>query len=318
MMRSLHAAILLLSTLGGAQSASFQAGIQTSKDGLQLPYRLFVPKEYNPLKAYPLVFALHGAGERGTDNSLQLTTHRLATLWATDAIQTAHPAFILAPQCPPKPAVWVQTPFGAGTYDQTQVPLAQPLRAALEVLDSTLERYNIDRNRVYVAGLSMGGYATWDLLMRYPGRFAAAIPICGAGDTSKAALVKDIPLWAFHGDSDRTVPVSGSRQMIAAIRKAGGKPRYTEYPGVDHGSWGPALQEPGLADWLFAQKRAPAAALSPAPHRSDRERSLGLPTLILRGRDFGGPGSGVDGLGRLVLQRPGRAAAGRGKFDGVQ
>ncbi len=304
MLRMLFAGIVVSATLGEAQTSKFLAGQQTAKDGLQLPYRLFVPDNYDSLQTYPIVFALHGAGERGTDNSLQLTTHKLATIWAADSIQSKHPSFILAPQCPPNPAVWVHTPFGGGTYDHSKVALSRPLRAALEILDSTLERYNIDRNRVYVTGLSMGGYATWDVLMRFPDRFAAAIPICGGADTTKAALLKNIPIWTFHGDADQTVPVSGTRQMIAAIRQAGGTPLYTEYPGVDHGSWGPALREPELAGWLFAQKRTTVVTLARSPNRIERGASLGLPTLIVQGRrSLGGTASGVDGLGRLVLQR---------------
>ncbi|MDB5047818.1 MAG: phospholipase/carboxylesterase [Fibrobacteres bacterium] len=290
--------VVILSSLAGAQTSKFLIGGQTAKDGLRIPYRLFVPRNYDPKKAYPLVLALHGAGERGTDDSIQLTTYRLATLWAVDSNQAKYPSFILAPQCPLYPAVWVNTPFGAGTYNQDKVPLAPPLRAVVEILDSMLIKYHIDTNRVYVAGLSMGGYATWDILMRYPKRFAAAIPICGAGDTAKAALLKAIPIWAFHGDADKTVPVEGSRQMIAAIRKAGGAPVYTEYPGVDHGSWGPALQEPKLADWLFAQKRpAPTAIRSAQSPRAHPERSR-TGGIIPPGGGFRMPGASVDGLGR--------------------
>ena len=238
-----------------AQVSAFQAGLFHAKDGQALPYRLFLPKNRDSQKSYPLVLAMHGAGERGTDDSIQLTTHQLATVWARDSNQAKYPAFILAPQCPPYPAVWVNTPFAQGTYDHAKVTVTPPMRATEELLDSLVKALHIDTNRIYVAGLSMGGYATWDLLMRNPRKFAAAIPICGGADTALAASIKQVPLWVFHGDSDHTVPVSASREMVAGLLKAGGTPVYTEYKGVDHGSWGPALQEPKLAEWLFAQKR---------------------------------------------------------------
>ncbi len=267
-------AVFLGAAAASAQVSAFQAGKHIAKDGLSLPFRIFIPKNRDPVKAYPLVLAMHGAGERGTDDSLQLTVHQLATVWARDSNQAKYPAFILAPQCPPYPAVWVNTPFGQGTYDHSKLTVTPPMRAAEELLDSIVKAYKIDTNRIYVVGLSMGGYATWDLVMRNPRKFAAALPICGGADTSLAASIKHVPLWVFHGDSDHTVPVSGSREMVAALRKAGGTPVYTEYKGVDHGSWGPALQEPKLAEWLFTQVRATPVSLSrpkPKPH------GLGIP-----------------------------------------
>jgi predicted peptidase len=249
-----------------AQAASFLRDTLASKGGVALPYRLFVPKNYDPSKKYPLVFALHGYGERGSDNDKQLTIHHLATLWARDSVQARHPSFVLAPQCPANgDDRWIYVDFGKGSYDQSKVPISKYLVAALEILDTTLVRYAIDTNRLYVAGLSMGGYATWDVISRYPKRFAAAVPICGGADTSKATLIRHMPIWTFHGDADGTVPVKSTREIVAALRKAGGSPKYTEYPGVDHGSWGPALQEPGLPAWLFAQVRSPAVSITPVP-----------------------------------------------------
>jgi predicted peptidase len=276
----------------GAQASAFRYGTQTSKSGVTLPYRLFIPEGYDAAKAYPLVFALHGYGERGSDNEKQLTVHQLATLWTRDTIQARHPCFVLAPQCPADgDARWINVDFGKGYYSQDAVPISKYLAAALEILDSTAARYRIDADRVYIAGLSMGGYATWDVITRYPKRFAAAIPICGGGDSTKAPLIEALPIWAFHGDSDHTVPVEASRRMIAALKKAGGNPRYTEYPGVDHGSWGPALQEPGLPTWLFAQARPASVSLAPRP-RGASQRAAGLRLPL--------PGAmgDVDGLGR--------------------
>jgi predicted peptidase len=132
---------------------------------------------------------------------------------------------------------------------------AIPLRTALELMIAFQEKFPIARDRVYVTGISMGGFASWEALIRYPQKFAAAIPVCGGGDVSRADRIRDIPVWAFHGANDPTVPVECSRSMIAMIEKAGGHPRYTEYPGVGHNSWDRAYAEPELLSWLFSQKR---------------------------------------------------------------
>jgi predicted peptidase len=108
---------------------------------------------------------------------------------------------------------------------------------------------------VYVMGLSMGGFGTWDLVTRYPKRFAAAVPICGGGDPGRVESLGDLPLWVFHGADDEVVAPIYSRRMVEAIRAAGGDPRYTEYPGVGHNSWDPAFAEPELFPWLFAQRQ---------------------------------------------------------------
>ncbi|MCA9047007.1 MAG: prolyl oligopeptidase family serine peptidase, partial [Planctomycetaceae bacterium] len=128
----------------------------------------------------------------------------------------------------------------------------------LELLDQLIKTHAIDEDRIYVMGLSMGGYGTWDLLARHPEKFAAGVPICGGGDEKQAAKIKEMPIWVFHGDADTAVKVERSRNMVAAIKEAGGKPKYTEYPGVGHNSWTPAINEPEILPWLFSQKRAAA------------------------------------------------------------
>jgi predicted peptidase len=133
---------------------------------------------------------------------------------------------------------------------------------AKEIVDALQKQYtNIDPRRLYVTGLSMGGYGTWEAIERWPNYFAAAAPIAGAGDPSKASVLTHLPVWAFHGSKDTIVPVSGSRDMIAAITAAGGKPRYTEFPGAGHGVWGYVYATTGTADrvpsffpWLFSHQ----------------------------------------------------------------
>jgi hypothetical protein len=128
-----------------------------------------------------------------------------------------------------------------------------PMRLTLEVLGKLQKEFSVDDKRLYLTGLSMGGYGTWDLLARYPDMFAAAVPVCGGGDESMAAKMKDVPIWCFHGGADPTVPTQRSRDMIKAIKDAGGNPKYTEYPGVGHNSWDKAYSDKDLPAWLFSQ-----------------------------------------------------------------
>jgi predicted peptidase len=123
----------------------------------------------------------------------------------------------------------------------------------IELIAKIEKEFPIDRSRIYVTGLSMGGYGTWDLIARFPHRFAAAVPVCGGGDPETASQIKHIPLWAFHGALDNVVPPGQSRVMVRALQDAGGTPGYTEYPDVKHDSWVYAFREPHLLPWLFNQ-----------------------------------------------------------------
>ncbi len=233
----------------------FQARIYRDSEGNTLPYRLFVPREYDASQSYPLILFLHGAGERGADNLGNIT--RASTLpagiWVLPEYQEKHPCFVLAPQCP-KGQKWVNVQWWSFSHKQEPQP-TQPLRLALEILHAVLEEFNIDRQRLYVLGLSMGGYGTWDLITRYPTLFAAAAPICGGMPDDTAHLVTNIPIWVFHGDKDKVVPVDRSRNAIRELEKLGAKARYSEYQGVGHFCWDLAVTEEGFAQWLFAQRR---------------------------------------------------------------
>jgi predicted peptidase len=210
-----------------------------------MPYRLFVPNGYDAQKKYPLIVWLHGAGGVGRDNLRQIVgdqipgTHK----WTQPATQAKYPAFVLAPQSADG---WGAQPKGPDT-------LGAPLALVVGILDSLENEFGIDRHRIYVTGQSDGGYAVWDLITKRPERVAAAIAVCGGGNPARAARVATMPIWVFHGDADNVVPVTASRQMVDAINKAGGHPRYTEYKGAGHDVWTRAFAEPGLADWLFAQ-----------------------------------------------------------------
>lgn len=246
---------------------AYEARTHTSPAGGTLSYRLLVPKSYDPKaepkKQFPLILFLHGAGERGTDNKSQL--RHGGGLLAGD-LQAAEPCFVLAPQCPPGKQ-WVNTPWGKGSYSAAKVAQSDELRMALEALTAVRKEFPIDPSRVYVMGLSMGGYGTWDAAQRNPGLFAAAVPICGAGDPSKADALKQTAVWAFHGGNDTVVPTQGSRDMAEALKKAGAnedRARYTEFPGVGHNAWSKAWDEPKLIEWLLARRLGGAGDAKPA------------------------------------------------------
>ncbi|MDB5116681.1 MAG: phospholipase [Mucilaginibacter sp.] len=223
------------------------------KDGHTLPYRFYKP-EIKRGKKYPLVIFFHGAGERGLDNRVQfLRFAPTVTFWEK------YPCYVIAPLCPQVPkgaknaeGVWVDTPFGATASTMKNEP-TWPMALAMEAINKVIAENKVDPKRIYVTGLSMGGFATWEILQREDGKFAAAIPICGGGDLTYAAKFTNLPLWIFHGDADKTVPVTRSRDMVAAITRAGGNPKYTEYPGVGHDAWGRTYSNPEVWDWLFAQ-----------------------------------------------------------------
>jgi predicted peptidase len=237
-----------------ATAAEPEARVFKSPAGKTLPYRLLKPAATEPGKTYPLVLFLHGAGERGTDNAKQLVwfwnANKPSVLTRKEFADAR--AFAVIPQCPDGQQ-WVNVPWEKGSYQSPQI--SEPLQLTLDLIDAQLKELPIDPDRVYVIGMSMGGYGAFDAIQRRPNLFAAAIPICGAGDPSKAKDVAHVPVWAFHGEKDPAVPVSGSREMVEALKKVGGSPRYTEYPGVGHNSWSPAFEEKEFWGWLFAQKR---------------------------------------------------------------
>jgi predicted peptidase len=148
----------------------------------------------------------------------------------------------------------VDVDWSADTHTLPAEP-SEPLRLALALVGALQGEFSIDSRQIYVTGLSMGGYGTWDAAMRRPDLFAAAVPVCGGADETKAARIAKMPIWVFHGARDPVVKVARSDHMIAALLKAGGNPGYTRYPGEEHASWDPAYRDPELFKWLFAQKR---------------------------------------------------------------
>lgn len=231
-------------------SDDFEAGHVT---GSTVSYRLLHPVSPRPGTRYPLVLFLHGAGERGDDNQVQV---RYLPTWMAEAERRRrYECFLVAPQCPAG-RLWVETPRATDRAAPRQPP-GPILQAVIDMLDELTARLPVDTNRLYITGLSMGGFGSWELGTRLAERWAAVAPICGGGDELYADRLRDVPVWAWHGAKDDVVPVDRSRRMIEAIRAAGGTPLYSELPGVGHDSWTPAYTGPkGLLDWLFAQRRS--------------------------------------------------------------
>ncbi|HEY8937446.1 MAG TPA: prolyl oligopeptidase family serine peptidase [Cyclobacteriaceae bacterium] len=220
--------------------------LQYLSGGDTLPYRFLKPRKIDGEKKYPLIIFFHGAGERGDDNEKNIK--HIKDMVTNNGTRMKYPCFVIAPQCPEK-LKWIES-YNA---EFTARP-AKPMQQFITLLEKILKENPIDPSRIYVTGLSMGGFATWDLIARYPNKFAAAIPICGGGDEKTAPKIKHIPIWAFHGAKDTTVPPEKSRKMIKALQDAGGSPGYCEYPDVEHPSWVHAYKDPFLLTWLFRQK----------------------------------------------------------------
>jgi predicted peptidase len=231
----------------------FAARSFAQRNGTSLPYRLLSPPPRQTGRL-PLVLFLHGAGERGSDNAAQLK-NGAAELLGNPSSRRSFPCYFVLPQCP-KDARWVEVDWGAASHtmpEQPSLPLAHPL----QLVKTRQAELPVDPDRVYLVGLSMGGYGVWDLLSRQPELFAAAVIVCGGGDEAQAARLQKVPIWAFHGQKDQVVPVERSRRMIEAVRRATPRvpPRYTELPDVEHDAWVAAFAEPELLPWLFAQRR---------------------------------------------------------------
>jgi predicted peptidase len=253
-------AILLLTLLLPALAAGRETGFlqRTVEVGsVTYKYQVYVPASYTPSKKWPVVFFLHGAGERGADGERQTDLGLPARLREMNDF----PAIVVMPQC--GPGLWWGDP-----EMETQ---------AFAALEQSMKELNGDPDRVYLTGLSMGGYGTWAFGYKYPEKFAALVPVCGGvvanrrfisappwhplsknpedpyGET--ASHLTKIPIWAFHGDADPRVPVTESRKLTEAVKARGGNVRYTEYPGVAHNSWDRAYWEEELLPWLLAQRK---------------------------------------------------------------
>jgi predicted peptidase len=238
-MKAIHC-LLILAACSGIVTAQdkatpgFSDRVFKDKNGGEAKWVLFVPHGYQGDKAYPIILFLHGAGETGIDGVKQ------AKVGLGPAIlkqEKSFPFFAVFPQ----------------SQKRTWKADSDDAKRALAILDQVQKDYQIDSKRIYLTGLSMGGYGTWSLATAHPDKWAAIAPICGGGDPTQADKIKHIPTWCFHGDADKAVKVEKSREMIDALKKAGAMPKYSEYPGVGHNSWDKAYGTAELYDWLLKQ-----------------------------------------------------------------
>ncbi|MFL5629373.1 MAG: prolyl oligopeptidase family serine peptidase [Ktedonobacteraceae bacterium] len=252
-------------TVQATTRGNYVTRVFTDAHGMRMTYYLFIPVNYDPQIKYPLVLLLHGGSERATVNNPSdqnrdtLLNQDYVKVWGpglpgstSPDVQAQSPSFIVVPQAD-YPQRWVDVLASHGSYTLAAQP-TDSLCMAKGIVDALQKQYpNIDPHRLYITGLSMGGYGTWDAIERWPGYFAAAAPLAGAGDLSKASRLVNLPIWAFHGSGDGDVPVSGSRDMIEAIKAAGGHPRYTEYASAGHEIWSMVYSTPAFMSWLFSQ-----------------------------------------------------------------
>ena len=214
-----------------------------------LPYRFLIPENIQEGEKYPLLLFLHGAGEWGDDNETQLRHIPYEFINSTE-----NPCYILVPQCT-ESSPWSSFPQYPGVY--TPDYPAKSTAQVLSLIDTLLhcDSIQIDTNRIYVTGYSLGGEGTFDIITRAPGLFAAAVPICGIADTARAYLMSNTALWIFHGSNDDINDVNYSRIIVDALTKIGKPPKYTEYEEYNHYIWGTAYSEPELLPWLFSQHK---------------------------------------------------------------
>jgi len=216
---------------GGQHTNTFE---KTITKNLSCSYLLFLPESYGEQeKSWPLMLFLHGAGERGNDLQL-VKKHGPPKIVEKEK---DFPFIVVSPQCP-KEQWW-----------------DEELDVLINLLDETVAKYDVDEQRVYLTGLSMGGYGTWALGARYGDRFAAIAPVCGGGTLPMTLKLADMPIWAFHGARDKVVPVEESEQMVKMINDRGGNAKLTVYPDAGHDSWTETYDNPELYDWLLSHSR---------------------------------------------------------------
>lgn len=237
-----------------AQGA-YEKKVFITPSGDSLNYRVLRPEVEKAGVKYPLVLFLHGAGERGDDNQKQLIHG--GQMFLNPVNREKYPTFVLAPQCP-ESGYWAYAERPK-SFAPAEMPLNESItpvfRMVKELLDTYLSLPQVDKSRVYVVGLSMGGMGTYDMAIRFPEIFAAAVPICGTVNPARLKAAKAVPFRIFHGDSDNVVTVEGSREAYKALKAAGAKVKYKEYVGCSHGSWDPAFNEPDFMSWLFSQRK---------------------------------------------------------------
>ena len=229
----------------------------TAKDGTTIPYRLYIPSDYDPLKEYPFLLFLHGAGERGNNNYSHMN-HVIHDLF-NQKDSPFKDAIIICPQCPSNNQ-WVDTPWANGNYSINAVAESNELKAVREIIDELEYFLSMDSDRYYAMGISMGGFGTWDLIMRTPDLFAAAVPICGGADVSMADTLKDFPIYTAHASNDYVVPYSGTSAMVEALRALGSDIIFKchadrSLSSGGHLIWSEIARSTEMSTWLFSKSK---------------------------------------------------------------
>ena len=239
-LKRLAAGLALIALCAGPTARAQKPGVQDAHQldaqvvkTVSIKYLLYLPKDYgkDPAVKWPLMMFLHGSGERGADLE-KVKAHGPPKLIAQGKDL---PFIVLSPQCP------------EGNWWTTDTLNA--------LIDSTIKNYSVDQDRVYLTGLSMGGFGAYALAAEHPERFAAIAPICGGGYFRNARRLTHVPVWAFHGGKDTTVPIAENQGMVDAIKAAGGDAKITIYPDAGHDSWSQTYDNPELYTWLLAHKR---------------------------------------------------------------
>jgi predicted peptidase len=226
--------LCLVSILSAGAAEPKQSAAKLQKQvPIELDYLLYLPDDYDQKKEWPLVVFLHGAGERG-DELDRVKIHGPPKLIEQGK---SFPAIVVSPQC------------SSGGWWSSQ------LLEVSALIDEIVDKYNVDESRIYLTGLSMGGFGTWSLAAYAPDRFAAIMPICGGGERLVARALKDTPTWVFHGAKDPIVPLERSETMVEALKRMKGNVKFTIYPDALHDSWTETYDNPEVWDWLFEQKR---------------------------------------------------------------
>lgn len=247
-----------ITTMAFSQDSSAFHVKQFIHGGDTLPYRILYPEGYEPQGRYPVLFFLHGAGERGNDNKKQLVHG--AKLFLEDSVRTAFPAIVVFPQCPAD-SYWSNVDIrstsdgGREFYFRTKGKPSVAMSLFLRLVKHIRKEEAVDEQRLYIGGLSMGAMGTFEALRRKPKFFAAAFAICGGDNTANVKKYKHVPLWIFHGEQDIVVPSTHSHAVVAELRRLGANPKATFYPTANHNSWDDAFAEPELLPWLFGHTK---------------------------------------------------------------
>ena len=264
---SIGAPIIASAASFPAVNTVFDKKVFEASDGYKLNYRIYLPADYSPDKEYPFLLFFHGAGEKGNDNESQLKTG-VQNMFTYSGGKVEN-SIVVAPQCPllnPDTAKWVNVPnwVDGCNYSTDEIAESQQMKAVVELLGYIRENYSTDQSRWYVTGLSMGGFATWDMIVRHTDLWAAAVPICGGGDYRKANVIKDLPIWTFHGDQDPTVPYTGTEKIVESLKAAGSTViKYNRLEGQRHDIWSGVYANPMVWNWMYSQQNTEAVDTKP-------------------------------------------------------